>query len=48
MNLDKNLSNKRALSGYSSASVVENILSLQEKYEQQIKSLNENLIIEKR
>jgi len=47
VNLEKNLSNKRALTGYSSASVVENIQSLQDKYEKQLKSLDEKLIIEK-
>ncbi|WP_075619606.1 hypothetical protein [Paenisporosarcina indica] len=46
MNVEKPLSNKRALTGYSSLSVVEHIQTLQEKYQREITSLNETLMIE--
>ena len=47
MNLEQELSNKRALTGYSSVNVLSQIQSLQEKYEKQIKSLKEKLKVEK-
>lgn len=47
MNLEQELSNKRALTGYSSVSVLSQIQSLQEKHEKQIRSLKEKLKIEK-
>lgn len=46
MNVEKPLSSKRALTGYSSLSVVEQIQSLQEKYQREITSLKETLMIE--
>jgi len=47
MNTEKPISNKRSFTGYSSVSVVEQIQSLQEKYQRKIAELKEALIIEK-
>lgn len=47
MNLEQDLSNKRALTGYSSVSVLSQIQSMQEKHEKQIRSLKEKLKVEK-